>query len=165
MEQEELKNVIWKIAFAVFICALLVSSIIYLNKRWKEIRDIRREADARSIEKALDFYSIQFGGYPENSDDDGDGWDKSNDPEQRTFLEPMAKVGLLPGLVFDPKNDENYYYRYQKFASGDFGCRRPFAVFQIVSYETENKNIGQGSCPDINWTTLAPNGYTWFSLD
>jgi len=121
-------------------------------------------ADASSIVKALDYYNLQFGAYPDNTDDDGQGWDKTNDPTDRKFLEPLMKVGLLPNLVFDPKNDSNYYYRYQKFAAGDYGCDRPYVIFQVTSFE-EKEPTGSGRCPQINWTTLAPKGYTWQSRD
>lgn len=165
MGQEQLKSLIWKVLQLTFVLLLVTSSIIYLNSRWEKIRDIKRQVDTQSIIKALDFYNIQFGQYPNNLDDDGDGWDKSNDKENRTFLEPLVKVGLFSSLIFDPKNDELHYYRYQRFAAGDFNCPRPFAVFQITAFETKSDNIGNGSCPGFDWTELAPNGFTWFSLD
>ncbi|PIT90611.1 MAG: hypothetical protein COU22_01185 [Candidatus Komeilibacteria bacterium CG10_big_fil_rev_8_21_14_0_10_41_13] len=159
------KSLIIRILFLILIVFFLVLSVLYVNKRWEKIRDIRRQADAKSIVKALDFYNIQFGEFPENVDDDGDGWDKTNDQEKRTFLNPLVDIGLLPSLVFDPKNDEDYYYRYQKFAAGEFGCKRSFAVFQVSKFESEPKNVGQGECPDLNWIQLAPQGYTWFSYE
>lgn len=164
MLPEEVKLIIGRVLTAVFIIGLLVTSIIYLNSRWARIRDIRRISDAQAVIKALDFYNVQVGEYPKNSADDGDGWDKTNDPN-RNFLQPLSELGLISNLIFDPKNDENYYYRYQKFAAGKFGCQKPFAVFQVASFETDNENIGNGSCPQINWTTLAPYGFTWFSLE
>ncbi len=163
MNKEIFRNTIGKVLLVIFIAGLLISSTIYLNKRWAKIRDIRRQADAKSIVKALDFYNVQFGEYPENLDDDGEGWDMSNEEDQRTFLETLSKVGLLPSLIFDPKNNETHFYRYQKFNRGDFGCSRSFAVFQIFSFETKNNNPGSGSCPDMDWVNLAPEGFTWFS--
>ncbi len=164
-EDRGLKAILGRLMMVVFICLLLVSSIIYLNRRWEKIRDIRRAADAQTIVKALDFYNFQLGEYPVTADNDGEGWDKSNDQKERTFLEPLVKLGLLPSLVFDPKNDADHYYRYQKFTEGDFGCDRSFAVFQITSFEDKNNNPGRGECPEINWVKLAPQGYTWFSLE
>lgn len=165
MNKEELKFIADKFLVVIFIGALLTYSIIYLNSRWERIRDIRRTADAQSIIKALDFYSVQFGKYPDNTDDDGDGWDKTNDSENRKFLESLTKIGLLSQLIFDPKNDQTHYYRYQKFAGGSFGCPRAFAVFQIASFEARNENYGTGRCPKLDWTSLAPYGFTWFALD
>jgi len=164
MDTGTIKSIAIKLIFVLSAVGFLLSAVFYLNSRWEKIRDIRRQADAGPIVKALDFYNIQFGFYPDNTDDDGEGWDKSNDLVDRKFLEPLSKVGLLPALAFDPTNNADYYYRYQKFASGDFGCPRPYAVFQISKFE-EVQNLGRGECPEINWTKLAPNGYTWFSLE
>src|SRR3989344_995186 len=164
MDQFILKHVLGKLLLVLIMVSLLVGSIIYLNSRWAKIREFRRQADAQSSTKALNFYQAQFGNEPDSLDDDGDGWDKSND-EHRIFLEPLAKVGLLPSLVFDPQNDEEHYYRYQKFEPGDFGCQKPYAVFQVASFETKDKNSGSGSCPDIDWVHYAPLGFTWFGED
>ena len=164
MDVGQIKLIASKLLLVLFMGVLLLLSIFYLNGRWEKIRDIRRQADAGAIVKALDFYNLQFGNYPENSDDDGEGWDKSNDAADRKFLESLGKVGLLSALAFDPKNDDFYYYRYQRFDQGDFGCSRPYAVFQVTQFE-EVKYLGRGECPEVNWTTLAPNGYTWLSLE
>lgn len=164
MGGEQLKIIASKLSLAVLAAVMLLLSVAYLNQRWEKIRDIRRQADAQAIIKALNYYSVQFGSYPDNTDDDGQGWDKSNDLAERKFLEPLSKVGLLSALAFDPKNDSEHYYRYQKFFSGDFGCSRPYAVFQIASFE-EQAPSGSGQCPELDWTALAPNGFTWFSLE
>lgn len=165
IDKEIFKVVLGRLMMVVFICGLLISSIFYLNQRWQGIRDIRRKVDAQAITKALDYYNLQFGQFPKNIDDDGEGWDKSNDDFNRSFLEPVIKIGLLPNLVFDPQNDEIHYYRYQRFEGGAFGCDRPYAVFQISSFEDPGNNQGRGQCPKIDWTKLAPNGYTWFSVE
>ena len=112
----------------------------------------------------MDFYNIQIGYYPKNSENDGDGWDKSNDLT-RSFLQPLSELGLISSLIFDPKNNETYYYRYQKFAAGIFGCPNAFAVFQITDFENNSFDLGHGSCPEFNWTKLAPHGFTWLGVD
>ena len=165
MDQYVFKSVLGKLLLVVIMVSLLTGSIAYLNSRWAKIRDIRRLADAYTITKALDFYNLQFASYPDSVDNDGDGWDKSNDPAERTFLEPLTSIGLLSSLVFDPQNNEEHYYRYQKFVAGDFGCPRPYAVFQVASFETKEQSPGNGSCPDINWAEIAPEGFTWLGED
>jgi len=161
---EGIKIYLGRIMLVVLICVALIFAVLYLNSRWAKIRDIRRQADAQSIIKALDFYNIQIGYYPKNDENDGDGWDKSNDLA-RSFLNPLSDLGLISSLIFDPKNDETHYYRYQKFSAGVFGCRKPFAVFQVTNFETDIPNLGQGTCPEFNWVKLAPHGFTWFGLD
>lgn len=161
---EEVKIYLGRILMLVFVCALLIGALFYFNSRWAKIRDIRRLADSASITKALDFYFLENGFYPEAGSDDGNGWDKTNDPA-RVFIRPLSELGLISSLIFDPKNNEDYFYRYQKFVAGEYGCDRPFAVFQIASFETTRDNAGIGACPDYNFTALAPAGFTWFASD
>jgi len=161
MEKEQFSGALGKFLLVFIIVGLLICSMIYLNSRWSRIRDIRRRADAQEIIKALKFYSIQHNKFPTSYDDDGDGWDKSNDLEKRTFLESLVSVGLFATPPFDPENDQNYYYRYQRFPAGSYGCLRSFAVFQIVQFETKNTDPGEGECPEIDFAQLAPFGYTW----
>lgn len=165
MEKKLLHLVIAKLLLVVIMVTLLVSSMIYLNKRWSRIRDIRRQADAKSIVKALQFYYNLFDEFPENLDNDGKGWDRSNDLPDRSFLEPLVSFGLLNGEPFDPKNDENFYYRYQRFPRSSFGCPRPFSVFQVMLYETEGFEVGKGSCEKVDFTEMAPEGYTWHEFE
>jgi hypothetical protein len=165
MEKEQFNAILGRFLLVFIFVGLLICSIIYLNSRWSRIRDIRRQADAQAIIKALKFYDIQYNNFPVNNDDDGEGGDKSNNQEERSFLEPLILKGLFVTPPFDPKNNEEYYYRYQKFPAGAFGCMRPFAVFQITQFETKNMDVGEGECQNINFTQLAPNGFTWQEFD
>ncbi len=163
--EEHYKSVLPKLFMVAMMVGLMLFFIFYLNQRWERIRDIRRQGDLQSITKALEFYNQQYNQYPDNFDDDGEGWDKSNDLENRSFVEPLIKAGLLTITPFDPKNDDEYYYRYQKFASGDYGCVRPSAIFQITQFETNIKNRGRGLCPQFDWRELTPEGYTWQGIE
>lgn len=165
LEKEQLSAAIGKFLLVLIVVGLLVSSMVYLNKRWSRIRDIRRQADAEAIIKALNYYNIQYNEFPENPDDDGSGWDQSNDAGKRSFLEKLVSVGLFSTPPFDPKNDNSYYYRYQKFPTGSFSCRRPFAVFQIMQFESQGIESGGGICGEKDFVKLAPNGFTWLEFD
>ena len=165
MDKEELDKVLGKILLVVFIVCLLIISMIYFTNRWSEIRDIRRQADTKSILKALELYNNQYGKYPESQADDGDGWEKSNDFENMDFFKPLVEADLLAISPFDPKNDSQYYYRYQRFPSGSFGCQKAFAVFQVMEHETTGYDIGRGWCEDIDFVQLAPNGFTWMEFE
>ena len=164
-QEDQTKALLSKVLIMVIVVCMLVVSIIYLNSRWSKIRDVRRRGDFQSIIKALEFYSSEYGHFPVTEDDDGDGWDKSNDLVDLDFLEPLVSSGLLTFRPFDPKNDTEYYYRYQKFHRGDFGCTRDFAIFQVTQFETETDQHGSGECPDIDFTKLVPNGYTWLGYE
>lgn len=150
-----------KLILVIFSVGLLLLSIFYLNTRWEKIRDIRRQADAKTIIKALQYYYNFYNEFPPSSDDDGEGWDKSNDLADRDFLKPLVDKGILAFQPFDPKNNQQYYYRYQKFPSGSFGCPRPFTVFQVIKFETSGLQPGVGNCQNINFIELAPQGFTW----
>lgn len=156
-----------KILMVVVMLAAIIFGASYMSKRWGSLRDIRRQGDAQSIVKALDFYYSQYGHYPEVSDDDGDGWDKSNDSQVEgvNFLSELVSAGYLTAVPFDPLNDEVYYYRYKKFKKGEYGCVDDFYVFQISRFESSENSLGHGSCPNLDWTKIAPLGYTVMTLE
>ncbi|OIO46509.1 MAG: hypothetical protein AUJ28_02410 [Parcubacteria group bacterium CG1_02_37_51] len=156
-----------KILIVGFMIMAVIFGAIYMNKRWSKIRDIRRQGDAQAIVKALNYYYSQYGYYPDATDDDEGGWDYSNDTEQggANFMDTLVKAGYLVAVPFDPKNDDIYYYRYKKFASDEYDCAKPFYVFQVARFETEDLQIGYGSCPNIDWTKIAPNGYTAMEIE
>jgi hypothetical protein len=160
MWKENLPKII-KLAAIVLIMGLLSSSMFYLNSRWGLIRDIRRLADAQQIVKGIQYYYNQFEELPESQSADNSGWDKSNNLIKRVFLEPLLTAGILQRHPFDPKNDNEYYYRYKKFPAGTYGCARAFSVFQVMKYETNGLAPGWGVCQTVDFTKLAPSGYTW----
>ena|SRR3989339_690083 len=164
-QEDQTKALLSKVLVLAVVFCLLIVSIVYLNSRWSKIRDVRRQGDFQSVTKALEFYNSEYGHYPEIDDDDGEGWDKSNDLADQDFLGPLVSTGLLRVRPFDPKNDLEHYYRYQKFKAGDYGCRRTFVVFQVTEFETEVANHGSGACPDLDFTALVPNGYTWLGYE
>ena len=164
-QEDQIKALLSKVLIMMIVVCMMVVSIVYLNKRWSKIRDVRRRGDFQSITKALEFYSSEYGHFPNTEDNDGDGWDKSNDLGDQDFLSPLVNAGLLISRPFDPKNDQEYYYRYQKFNRGDFGCTRSFVIFQITQFETQINERGSGQCPDIDFTEMAPTGYTWMGYE
>ncbi|MBL7022029.1 hypothetical protein ISR92_01800 [Patescibacteria group bacterium] len=153
----------------ILMIAVMIAAVIfgasYMNNRWGKLRDIRRQSDAQSIVKALDFYYSQYGHYPEVEDDDGDGWDKSNDMTGVNFLDKLVITGYLTAVPFDPVNDEIFYYRYKKFMKGEYGCDDDFYVFQIARFESNENSLGHGSCPNLDWTKIAPLGFTVMTLE
>ena len=165
LEDNKLTFILSKLFVVVVVVSLLVGSIVYLNRRWGKIRDIRRRADAQSIAKALEFYNQQYNHYPYNSDNDGEGWDKSNDQDNRQFLEPLVSVGLLASIPFDPLNDGEHYYRYRRLEREEFGCPNNNAVFQVTQFETSRPSHVKGDCPRLNLQEQAPNGYTWQGVE
>ena len=160
-----LTRVLSKVLMVVVLIACLMFSIVYLNNRWRKIRDFRRNTDSQTIIKALEYYNQANGKYPATNDNDGEGWDKSNDITDSSFLDPMVNIGLLSIRPFDPVNDVQKYYRYQRFDRGEFGCSRPFVIFQVTDFETTQLDIGKGECPRFNFTELAPNGYTYQAFE
>jgi len=124
-------------------------------------RDVKRRADFKVLTSALDIYYDKHGYYPEGGDD-WRGWNMSYHPEGREahFLESLKNEKIIDKDVRDPINDQDFYYRYQKYPAGSYGCAHPFYILQILSFGLTTNDIGQGKCPEMDWTELAPNGYT-----
>lgn len=125
-------------------------------------RDTKRRADIKEIGRALELYFDRHGMYPQVMDSDFGGWDTTVEPDGQplAFINALTDEGILSSIPQDPVNNKIYYYRYQRFEAGAFGCTRPFVVVQIFNYETGQDTHGSGSCPDRNFVDEAPNGFT-----
>lgn len=151
----------------VFLIIIVICSIIilgaYMNDRWKKIRDIRRRGDVQQVIKVVEFYKLRYNSLPDNETEND--WDSSYDPDNnnQTLFKTLREKKLL-SHIFDPKNNEEYHYRYHKFESGEYGCNRTFAIFQVTSFEEDVYNHGKCECPERNFIDEAPNGFTyqWF---
>ncbi|HNV97271.1 MAG TPA: hypothetical protein PKL13_03055 [bacterium] len=153
---------IFVLVFMILCATVMVG--IYMNNRWKRMRDIRRRGDLQQIIKVIDMYALENNGnLPEN--ETNYEWDSSFDPKSSNqILFKTLKEKKLLSTVFDPVNNKDYQYRYHKFQKGEYGCDRSFAIFQVTSFEDSSENIGSGSCPERDFTKEAPNGFTiqWF---
>ncbi len=149
-----------KIAFLSFIFSAIIIGIIGFDVFTEKAQDLRRKADMDALAKALDMYYLKHGAYPD-SDDDWRGWDLSYASGKKSdFLKILVDEGFLKKEARDPVNDATYYYRYQRFKAGSFGCDKAFYVLQLSSFRLAAESTGRGECPQIRWTDLAPNGYT-----
>lgn len=164
MNQEKSINSLLSLIFIIIIviCGIVILGV-YMNDRWKTMRDIRRQADLQIVVKAIDMYYLNNGKLPDNSTNNQ--WDSSYDLENnnQTLFKALRNEKLL-SPIFDPKNNEEYQYRYHKFRRGEHGCDRTFAIFQITKFETEVDDHGSGECLSKNFVLDIPNGYTymWF---
>ena len=164
MNQGKNINSLLSIIFLIIIvvCGIIISGM-YMNNRWKNMRDVRRVSDLKAIIKAVDIYYLDKGRLPDNISDQE--WDSTYDPEtnNQTFLKELQDKGIL-SYIFDPKNSEEYQYRYHKFERGEYGCDQAFAIFQITKFESDYNDLGKGECLDKNFTLEAPRGFThqWF---
>jgi hypothetical protein len=151
----------------IFIIIIVICGIVILgismNDKWKNMRDIKRHADIKSVVKAIDIYYLDNNRLPDNVTDSE--WDSSYDLEtsNQTLFKVLRDSKLL-SPIFDPKNNEEYHYRYHKFRKGQYGCNKAFAIFQVTKFESEVSDYGRGECPDKNFVLEAPNGFTyqWF---
>ena len=162
-QKKNINSLITIILIMVIVVCTIIIFGLYMNGRWKRMRDIRRRADAQTIIKAIDIYYLNEGQLPDNiSDQDWDSTYNSENDNQN-FLKELQDKGIL-SYIFDPKNSEEYQYRYHKFEAGEYGCNRPFAILQVKKFESGFSEIGGGACPDKNFVTEAPQGFTyqWF---
>ncbi len=164
METEKYTHSLLTAAFLIMIIFFTVIVMgSYMNDRWKKIRDVKRTSDAQQVIKAIEIYKSINDTLPEN--ETLDSWDRSYDLKTaNAVLFKTLRDRNLISQVFDPTNNEQFYYRYHKFDKGEYGCSRAFAIFQVVSFETNALNIGSGLCPKRDFTKEALNGYTvqWF---
>lgn len=120
-------------------------------------RDKRRLADIRMVQLALETYWNKFGNYPPSDGNGMGGWDT---PGDGTFLTPLVSNGLLPGHVFDPKENDAYgNYRYYLYPAGTNGCNisnGEYYVLGIVDEESIPSEITDPAspgfaCGSVDW--------------
>lgn len=156
----------WKVSkiFAWFlILTLTVLCINYMDLIFAKVRDIKRKIDIKQLQTALAIYQNKFNELPESIDYDFGAWDSSLEPQKHSakeFLNILLQEKIVDKKIKDPLNYEDYYYLYQQFPAGSYGCEKPFAILQIKNFELSTKDHGNGSCPKKNFMTNAPNGYT-----
>lgn len=150
-------------SFAVLIvaCVAIIFFAGFDNVRAKA-HDTKRKSDAQDIARALELYIDKHGEYPDVEDDDYGGWDTTIEPTGNApeFLNILVQENMLSEVPVDPVNNEVYFYRYQKFPLGAFGCTRPFVVLQIFNFEALNTDHGTASCPERDFTLEVPNGFS-----
>ncbi|MDD5031802.1 MAG: hypothetical protein PHR36_02025 [Patescibacteria group bacterium] len=155
-----------RIAFIVLIFCLVAIFFSSFNLMIAKSHDVKRRADIKILSQALDLYHDKYGHYPE-SDNDQKGWDLTygKNKKEAHFLDILKEEKILDKIVADPVNNASFFYRYQKYPAGSFGCHRPFYILQIMNFEFPTDNTGRGICPETNWEKDAPNGYTVQAFD
>ena len=149
----------------IAIIGLLASVVlISLTTTRKKANDVKRIADMRQIQTALDIYYDQNSStYPAGDIDSScGGWDTSSvDP----FLTALVTAGIVTKTPVDPLNNGGcggYAYRYYYYAAGTGGCdpnRGAFYVLQILNFESTTSpapNPGF-ACSGLDWGT----GHAW----
>ncbi len=156
-----------KMMYGVGAVVLIVVLSYFYSQRFERIRDIRRIADINAIQSALEIYYDTFDTYPyvASADVDEDGWDYSFEPEGglADFMRNVRDAGFLESSPLDPSNDGYYYYRYQMFPDGSYGCDGGFYILQVMEFEDLNEDnpTGTGYCPDRDFKLEVPYGLTW----
>ena len=150
----------------IFICCLIIVFFIGFDVVIAKARDMKRRADIKILVKALDLYYDEYGSYPV-SINDWRGWDLTYELKggEVGFLKILKDNKFINKMVNDPINDATYYYQYQKYAAGDYGCANSFYILQIINFELPTTNNGAGSCSGLNWVESAPNGWTAQGFD
>jgi len=155
-----------KLVGVIFIGCLMVLFLSGFDTIKSKSRDIKRRADISVLIKALDLYHDKYGKYPD-SINDWQGWDLSigYNGGKVEFIGKLKAENLVDKEIKDPINDAAFHYRYQKFQAGDYGCQISYYILQIVNFELSTENNGRGECPELDWSKLAPNGYTVQNFD
>ena len=147
---------------SIVVLSLVVLSFSSIDVVRGRVKDSKRLADIRQIKAALDMYSYRHNAFPNVTDNDINGWDTSFefDGAGGNFLNILVEENFIDQIPFDPVNSNNFYYRYKKFPAGSFGCARPFYILQAVNFEGDRNDHGWGSCPEKDFVSELPNGYT-----
>ena len=155
-----------KVSFVVIVACLAAIFVSGFDVIMAKSRDTKRRVDIKIISKALNLYYDKYGIFPEG-EDEWQGWDLSYNFDNfgPDFLDILSKEGFLEGNSFDPLNNADYHYRYQKYPAGSYGCKKPFYILQVSSFELLTEDVGFGSCPEINWPEFATNGYSLLEFE
>jgi len=126
-----------------------------LNLRRATARDARRLEDMRLIEAAIAGYLKDHGCFPPAHESRAhDDWDVSNDGD---FIPALRQGGYLAEEPADPRNDEQYQYRYRVFPQGSFACSASGPTYVLGVRDFENGSARQPGrsgfrCPDRDFT-------------
>jgi len=150
----------------IIILLLLIIFFINFDDYRIKAKDTKRRADVAVLINALDLYHDKHGFYPLAEADDK-GWDVSYEMNggEKNFLKILKDEGLINREIFDPVNNKEYFYRYQKYPASTYGCKKAFYILQVASFELPADGNGQGKCNNFNWVKEAPYGYTVQSFD
>ncbi len=138
----------------------LISSVVMasLSSARKKSRDARRLMDMKQIRIALELYYNTYNQYPNNTDNDGSGWDVGCYGAGDIFIQPLVTAGAIPKVPCDPIIvSQTGGYRYYRYNAGDFGCnvsRGAYYILGVVDMETSgNPYPGSPgfSCSGRNW--------------
>ena len=121
----------------------LLASVVFagLQSARAKGRDVRRKADIKTLQTALELYVTDNGVYPPVVDDRGDGWDQSYDG---TFM-PNLVPKYLPSQATDPHGTgdayQSYYYRFGNYSSPPFCPGTPQMILHFyLETEQDSKN-------------------------
>ncbi len=143
-----------ELVLVVLLITILAGSLApSVTARLAQARDARRMADLQTLVGAIEQYQLQTGHYPVGDPRRGaDGWDVSNDG---AFLPELVREGFLREALFDPLDDGQHFYAYQRYPADAHGCvGGPFFVLGIKRLETdkyESHRRGLFSCSGRDW--------------
>ena len=141
--------------------------LVSLNSARIKARDARRLSDMRQIQLALELYYDNNGSYPDNTDNDCDGWDAgfNGGPQSGDlFIQPLETSGFFSKTPGDPIATGNCGgYSYYRYKAGDYGCdvsRGAYYVLGVRDMETggsPHPSSPGWSCPLRDWQ----GGFDW----
>ncbi len=139
----------------VAIIGLLGSMVLAsLSTARAKARDVRRLADMRTMQTALEFYIDKFGRYPDSDFSGYGGWDT---PGNGSFITPLVTNSFLPTNILDPGVNDFYgNYRYYRYPAGS--CAVPKEAFYVIGV-VDMQTSGNPYPGSPGWT--CPGGRNW----
>lgn len=145
-----------ELVVVISILAILSGVLVpRVRSHLKTARDARRLEDIKTVRGAIEQYRKDKGSYPApNANSSYNGWDVSNDGD---FIRVLRDEGYLDADAVDPRNDDEYHYRYYVYTPGSYGCEgdSDYYVLGISRFESADfatKNRGYFECSGRDWT-------------
>jgi prepilin-type N-terminal cleavage/methylation domain-containing protein len=115
-------------------------AVVATNTARAKARDVKRLADMRQMQTALELYINANGQYPDGDNDGLGQWDIGN--ASYPFLN-----GKLTGIMNNPPRDRmvtgNYTgYMYYHYTAGDYGCPASKGAFYVLGVKDMETSSG-----------------------
>lgn len=145
----------------VVIGILAAISVVAYNGVQFRASDTRRIADITKLQQGLEIYRQQNDSFPAatSANSDSSGWEVSY--KTGDFLPALVSSGVMSTKLVDPLNTSTYFYRYYKYAAGQYSCPTARGEYYVLQIRTLQAQSGNGGGPGFQCS--GSSGRNWGS--